>query len=121
MAPFEQYTVLLTPRICGAWLVAGDGQLLGKVSGNRFSPDSILNISGNYGSEGSATSVWNQFGRYGSDGGPLSAFNDVAISPPKVVKGDEVLGFLTTSSRPALRVHPLLLKEWLSNGNCTFV
>lgn len=112
------YALLLNPRICGALLTAGDGQLLGKISGNRFDPESIINESGKYGSQTSRTSIWNPSTRYGSNSNSSSAFNDFATSPPQMFQGGKAIGFVTTSSYRAVRVHPLELKGWLSQGNC---
>ncbi len=107
-------------QTCGAWLVAGDGQLLGKVSGNPYSTDSIINESGKYGSTFSSTSIWNSFGRYGGASGQFSAFNDFALSPPALVKGANVLGSVTTAAYLPRRVSPLDLKAWLAAGNCEY-
>ena len=47
-------------------LYASDGTYLGKMSANKYDPESISNPYGKYGSEYSADSVNNPYGRYGS-------------------------------------------------------
>ncbi len=81
---------------------------LGLVSSSRTLADSICNRSGTYGSTGSAFSVHNEEGAYGKLAGgsiyepffnsDFSAFNTGAIKPPKVMLGDDLIGWLTTNS-----------------------
>ena len=114
------YGLLLNPSICGAQIVASDGQLLGKVSGNPYDPDSIVSETGSYGSGASSSSIWNRLGQYGNETGPKSAFNDFSTGPPQLVKGKEVIGYVTTGSLSVRRVNPLELRSWLLEGNCAY-
>ncbi len=59
---------ILTSKISAgeSFIVANDGQYLGKLSLNRFDMESIVNSFGPYGSQFSATSIFNKFGNYGT-------------------------------------------------------
>ena len=46
-------------------LYSGSGQYLGELSQNRYSPDSVSNPYGNYGSRYSPTSINNPYSPYG--------------------------------------------------------
>lgn len=74
------------PPTCGGEFVifATDGTYLGCVTCSEFSPDSVFNEFGLYGSEFSLTSIWNEFSPYGSPFGSLSACNEFTSSPPVV-------------------------------------
>lgn len=69
-----------TPRI-----YAQDGTYLGKLSANRYDPDSVSNPFGRFGSPFSPDSMNNPFGRFGSEFSPYSPFNPYATQPPVIV------------------------------------
>ncbi len=94
--------------------------LLGKVSGNPFSGDSVISVSGKYGSSTGSASIWNPFGQFGNSSGFYSAFNDFASAPPQMVKNEVVLGVVTTGTTRVQRVHPIALRAWLEAGNCSY-
>ena len=74
----------LNDKICSgeSFLVANDGQYLGRLSLNKFIADSISNDFGVYGSKFSATSIKNQFSTYGSPYSSLSPYNPYTAPPP---------------------------------------
>ena len=115
LPPFEIVTpdgTLLTSKDLDGKAVLRGGETgftyLGLVSSSRSIADSICNRSGAYGSTGSALSVHNDEGAYGKLAGgsiyepffnsDFSAYNSGAIKPPKVMLGDDLVGWLTTNS-----------------------
>ena len=67
-----------------SFIVANDGQYLGKLTLNKFDTDSIYNEFGNYGSKFSSTSIFNKFSNYGSQYSSLSPFNQFTSTPPLI-------------------------------------
>jgi hypothetical protein len=81
-------------------LIADDGKYtyLGKLTTNKFDPDSIFNEFGRYGSKFSSTSIWNKFGTYGSPFSSFSPFNEFSVSPPMIIDGNHnIVGRLTVN------------------------
>ena len=100
----------------GTWIVAQDGQPLGKITTNEFDSKSILNEFGKYGSEFSSTSIFNEFGKYGSEFSNLSPYNEFGSEPPLIVDSNGTfLAYLTVNDfkTPAINPHILiaLLKQ----------
>lgn len=50
-----------------SFLVADDGQFLGRLSSNRFMTESVMNEYGPFGSKYSSTSIFNVYSQYGSE------------------------------------------------------
>lgn len=69
-------------------IVSEDGKYLGKLSGNRYDPDSVSNPYGRYGSKYSPDSINNEYGRYGSRYSNESPNNPYATSAPRIYGGD---------------------------------
>lgn len=90
----------------GSVLVADDGQFLGVVSTNAFSPDSISNTYGTYGSRYAALSIFNPFGTYGSEFSMLSPWNPYSMSPPKIMNRDSFVSYLTVNPYLQPQIHP---------------
>lgn len=88
----KDFTYLL-----GASIFAADDTFLGVVSKDRFRQDSISNNFGPYGGEFSQNSIFNEFGPYGGQFSPMSPFNEFSNTPPRLVKNDRVVGYLTTN------------------------
>jgi hypothetical protein len=65
-------------------IIANDGTYLGKLSKNKYDPESVSNKYGQYGSKYSATSINNPYGKYGSKYSSESAKNPYATSSPKL-------------------------------------
>ena len=80
-------TVEFNSRIISgeSFILSSDGQFLGKLSLNRYDPDSISNNYGLYGSRFSATSIKNRYSTYGSPYSSLSPFNAYTTTPPSYI------------------------------------
>jgi len=63
-------------------IVAEDGTYLGRLSENRFDPDSTANPYGRYGSPYSTTSINNPYSPYGSPYSPQSPNNPYSTQAP---------------------------------------
>lgn len=92
-----------------AFLLASDGTYLGVVSSNRFMGDSICNQFGKYGNPFSSLSVRNEFAPYGNPFSSKSAYNEFTSSPPAIVLGERIVGYLTKNTVLAGGVDPDLL------------
>lgn len=101
-----------------SFLLANDGQFLGKLTMNRYAPDSISNIYGSYGSQYSATSINNKYSTYGSPYSSLSPFNPYTSTPPAIYFMGKFYGYLTKNNYIGMaRLDPDHLNNWLeSNG-----
>ena len=88
---------LLTSKINAgeSFLLANDGQFLGKLSLNQFDAESISNSYGLFGSQYSATSIFNKYGNYGSQYSALSPFNRFTSTPPMIYLKGRFFGYLT--------------------------
>ena len=73
--------------VCGGQrlVVSHDGTYLGCLTCSPYSPESVLNVIGSYGSAYSATSINNQYSSYGSRYSTYSACNQYASAPPYIV------------------------------------
>jgi hypothetical protein len=98
--------------LSGAVVIAQDGEntYLGKIS-NSFDSKSIFNEYGTHGSPYSATSIWNQYGQFGSEYSATSPLNKYSSTPPMLVKGGKVLGYLSVNKNVQSSISPNLLKE----------
>ena len=100
-----------------SFLVANDGQYLGKLCLNNFDLDSILNEFGPYGSPYSNTSIYNQFSMYGSQFSSLSPFNEYTSTPPIIYLKGMRYGFLSMNKYIMGALEPAQLKNWMQyNG-----
>lgn len=63
-------------------IIAEDGQYLGRLSENKFDPDSTANPYGRYGSPYSPTSINNPYSPYGSPYSPKSPNNPYTTKAP---------------------------------------
>lgn len=59
---------------------------LGKLSSNKYDPDSVSNPYGQYGSKYSPDSINNPYGQYGSEYSSGSINNPYATNPPILVQ-----------------------------------
>ncbi|MCS6775704.1 MAG: hypothetical protein RMJ43_01935 [Chloroherpetonaceae bacterium] len=96
-----------------ATIIADDGEILGKISTNRFDRESIANEFGTYGSRFSDKSILNRFGKYGSSVSSTSAFNPVASRPPRLLLRGRFIGYLTTNRSKTPRVDPYAVLGYL--------
>jgi hypothetical protein len=100
-----------------SYIIANDGQFLGKLTSNEFDNDSLLNEFGPYGSEFSPTSVFNEFGNYGSEFSALSPFNEFSSTPPKIFVNGQLYGYLTENEFvKGKKVNPKGLKQWIKDN-----
>lgn len=96
----------------GAKIVADDGldTFLGEITG-KYHVNSIFNNYGLYGSKYSVTSIWNPYSLYGSKYSVFSAFNDYTFTPPKIIKNNKRIGYLTTNNLVSGGVSPSILQS----------
>lgn len=87
-----------------SFIIANDGQFLGKLCLNIYDPESILNMYGLYGNPYSVTSINNKYSMYGSQYSSLSPFNPYTTTPPAI--------FLRGKKSRSI------VNQQLSNGKC---
>jgi len=105
------------PAIVGdSYLLADDGQYLGKLTRNRNDSESVLNKTGPYGNPYSPTSIFNKFSEYGNGFSRLSPFNPYSKTPPRIFIDGELYGYLTENRITPIgrKISPRRLKEWVS-------
>jgi hypothetical protein len=78
-----------------SYLIAQDGQYLGKIIDNPYDHDSILNEYGPFGSPYSNTSIFNEYSPYGSPYGQYSVNNPYCSTPPKLFLKGRFTGVIT--------------------------
>lgn len=95
----------------GSVIIAQDSAntLLGRIT-SAFDSNSIFNEFGNYGSEFSSDSIWNEFSRFGNEFNSDSPFNEYTSSPPMIIKGGQVIGYLSANKTVSGSISPNLLK-----------
>ncbi|AXJ00317.1 hypothetical protein CYPRO_1047 [Cyclonatronum proteinivorum] len=98
-------------QVNGSIIVAQDDNqtALGHVV-NRFRLNSVFNSSGTYGSRFRPDAIWNSNGRFGNRFSAYSAMNPNATKPPKLVKNERIIGYLTKNSRLRNAVDPDVLR-----------
>lgn len=97
-----------------SYIIASDGQFLGKLTSNEFDNDSLLNEFGPYGSEFSQTSIFNEFSPYGSEFSNLSPFNEFSSTPPKIIVNGDFYASLTQNQYASeKKIKPTILKQWI--------
>ena len=100
-----------------SFIIANDGQYLGKLSLNMYDLESILNIYGLYGSQYSATSINNQYSVYGSPYSSLSPYNPYTSTPPIVYLRGVRIGYLSSNPYLLGSINPRQIKEWMKINN----
>ena len=96
-----------------SFLLASDGQYLGKLCLNKFDAESIVNEYGVYGSRFSSTSIYNQYSMYGSQFSSLSPFNIYTSTPPTVYLRGVKCGFLSTNKYLLGAIDPEQIHSWM--------
>lgn len=100
-----------------AWVVAQDGTPLGKITTNKFDPDSIINEFGTYGNRFNSSSIHNEFGKYGSQYSQYSAFNEFASEPPLIVDTNGAfIGYLSKNLAKQPSIDPAVLIAMLKGS-----
>lgn len=85
------------PQPDDSYLLAQNGQYLGRITANTYDNYSILNEYGPYGSKYSTTSIFNAYSEYGSKYGRFSLNNPYCNTPPKLFILGMVKGVITTN------------------------
>lgn len=95
----------------GAKIIAQDDKntYLGTIK-NSYSSDSIFNEYGTYGSEYSSNSIWNEYGTFGSEYSSYSPFSEYSSTPPMIIKGGNIIGYLSANKFQSPSISPNLLK-----------
>lgn len=107
-------------RRCGngeSFIMASDGQYLGKLCLNKFDTESILNTYGPYGSQYSTTSIYNKYSLYGSQYSSLSPFNLYTSTPPYIYLRGRQVGFLSVNKFLLGNVDPNQIQLWMTINN----
>ena len=100
-----------------SFIMADDGQYLGKLTSNEFENDSLLNEFGPYGSEFSSTSIFNEFSNYGSEFSSLSPNNEFSSTPPKIFINGKLYGYLTVNEFViGKKINPKGIKQWIRDN-----
>ena len=94
-------------------LVAQDGTYIGKLTTNKFDSESIFNEYGTYGSKFASKSIWNEFGTYGSKFNKYSPFNEFSTTPPAILHGEDIVGYLSLNLNNTGAISPLILYSLL--------
>lgn len=104
-----------------SFLLANDGQYLGKLCLNRYESESITNQYGTYGSKYATTSIWNQYSTYGSKYSSLSPFNQYTSTPPTVYLKGRKVGLLTKNKYLGYNnIDPDNLIEWMTKNRLNY-
>ncbi len=104
-----------------SFLLANDGQYLGRLTLNQYAADSIFNQYGSYGSQYSATSIFNKYGNYGSPYSSLSPYNAYSNTPPVMYLFGRINSYLTKNLYLSHTiVDPDNLVPWLRKHNLLF-
>ena len=100
-----------------SFIVANDGQFLGKLCLNQFDSEGVCNEYGSYGSIYSSTSIFNQYSTYGSQYSALSPFNQFTQTPPKIYLRGLFWGLLTVNAWiNARKLNPYELNSWMAEN-----
>lgn len=99
-----------------SFLLASDGQFLGRLSSNPYMSEGVMNQYGSYGSKYSSTSIFNNYSRYGSEYSPLSPFNQNAQHPPRIFLRGELVGYLSVNQFVRNRLDPHQLFDFITNN-----
>lgn len=100
-----------------SFILANDGQFLGKLCLNIYDAESILNIYGSYGSPYSATSINNRYSMYGSQYSSLSPYNPYSATPPDIYLRGTKTGVLSVNNFLVGSVDPRQVQAWMKfNG-----
>lgn len=113
MTPEAKKSIEQFESLEGAKIYAADSTFLGTISRNSHSPDSLSNPYSVYGNAFNVGSLFNQYGQYGNPFSLLSPFNQYSRTPPRIVRGQEVVAYLTVNEWIAPRIDPNALLAWL--------
>jgi hypothetical protein len=104
-----------------SFLVADDGQFLGKLTLNEYETESILNNYGSHGSKYASTSINNQYSSYGSKYSSLSPNNQFTSTPPTIYLRGIKYGYLTKNKfKSGTTLDPDNLTNWMRSNNLNY-
>ena len=98
-----------------SYLIAQDGQFLGKITKNRYENESLKNRYGPYGSIYSSTSIFNKYSQYGSRYGSYSIYNPYCSQPPKLYLNGQLKGYITVNKLIQNGIDPKVFLHLLDN------
>jgi len=96
-----------------SFIIANDGQFLGKLTLNIYDIESVLNKYGIYGNPYSLTSIMNKYSTYGSPYSSLSPFNQYTMTPPSIYLHGVKCGYLSSNRYLAGAINPYELEDWM--------
>ena len=100
-----------------SFIIASDGQFLGKLCLNKYDSESVCNEFGSYGNRYSSTSIFNQYSMYGSKYSALSPFSEYSRTPPLVYLRGSLWGTLTVNSWGySKKLNPFNLNQWMHDN-----
>jgi hypothetical protein len=104
-----------------SFLVANDGQFLGKLSLNPYDSESVSNPYGSFGSPYSSTSIKNPYSQYGSPYSSLSPNNQYTSTPPSIYLKGAIYGSLTKNRyKLGVLLDPDFLLDWMKEHNLNY-
>ena len=104
-----------------SFLLANDGQYLGRLTLNSYATESISNPYGVHGSLYSSTSIKNHYSNYGSPYSSLSPFNPYTSTPPIIYLRGTFYGYLTKNGYMSINsVDPENLTVWMRQNNLNY-
>jgi len=104
-----------------SFLVADDGQFLGKLTLNQYDSESVSNTYGSYGSPYSSTSIKNPYSQYGSPYSSLSPYNQYSSTPPTIYIKGRKYGYLTKNKyNSGTIVDPDSINDLMRKNNLNF-
>lgn len=95
----------------GGRIVAKDGQFLGTITG-RSHKESIANPYGDYGSSYSPTSMFNRSGTYGSPHSGKGAMHPHTPFPPRIYVDGKPVAYVTANRSFKPSIHPDALRDF---------
>lgn len=113
IAPESRKAIEQFGHLEGAQIFAADSTYLGTISRDKHSKDSIANTYSTYGSAFHIGSLFNQYGQYGNPFSLLSPFNQYTRTPPRIVRGQEIVAYLTVNEWISPRIDPKALLAWI--------
>lgn len=96
-----------------SFILASDGQFLGRLCLNIYNPESVSNIYGLYGNPYSSVSINNKYSMYGSPYSSLSPFNPYTTTPPSIYLRGMKVGVLSINNFLMGSVDPRQIQEWM--------
>ncbi len=113
-SPFETIlrNLLSNPLVPKIYSQENPPRYLGKL-GHKYDFESIFNKYGMYGNSYNLNSIWNQYGPYGNRFSTYSPFNQYTTTPPVIVSGDIIIGYLTINRYITGGISPFTLLQAL--------